>query len=68
MTSDQWHTCDTNLKSRGQVQALMAWGPWSNLVGSGGKGKLGLTCLGSRDEGRVPLAVLPVDINMGALC
>lgn len=34
----------------------------------GGQVKLGLTCLGSRDEGRVPLAVLPVDINMGALC
>lgn len=34
----------------------------------GGNGKLGLTCLGRRDEGRVPFAVLPVDVNVGTLC
>ena len=34
----------------------------------GREGKLGLTCLCSRDQGRVALAVLPVDVNVGAVC
>lgn len=36
-------------------------------LSSGAEAKLSLTCLGRRDEGRVPLAVLPVDVHVGAL-
>lgn len=31
------------------------------------KGPAALTCLGSHDERRVPLIVLPVDVNVGTL-
>lgn len=52
------------------ARCLAAWQllPASTLGGREKSGTVALTCLRGCDEGRVPLAVLPVDVHVGALC